>query len=283
MKVFISWSGDLSELIASKIRDWLPQVLQSVKPYFTPKDIDKGARWSVDIVSELKDSKVGIICLTSDNLESSWIMFEAGAISIAFAESKICPILFGLKKKDLRGPLNQFQAINFEKEEFKALIETINGELGPEALPESTLSRVFEKWWPDLQTDILETLSEYKPKRPKEKTPDERHDELVGLLRIIHDIRITDLSVALNEDIFVNMCANIDSALRDTENRLEMLESFQMLARNIEFVYRRVHPGAKYVERVHGLIDRINSEIEKKRHPLMPAKKFDNLDSDIQF
>jgi hypothetical protein len=191
--------------------------------------------------------------------------------------------LFGLKKKDLRGPLNQFQAINFEKEEFKALIETINGELGPEALPESTLSRVFEKWWPDLQTDILETLSEYKPKRPKEKTPDERHDELVGLLRIIHDIRITDLSVALNEDIFVNMCANIDSALRDTENRLEMLESFQMLARNIEFVYRRVHPGAKYVERVHGLIDRINSEIEKKRHPLMPAKKFDNLDSDIQF
>jgi hypothetical protein len=92
MKVFISWSGDLSERLAGRVRDWLPTVIQSVQPYFTPKDIDKGARWGTEISAELQQSRVGMICLTPENLESSWIMFEAGAISFAFSESKICPI-----------------------------------------------------------------------------------------------------------------------------------------------------------------------------------------------
>ena len=41
-KVFISWSGDLSKKIAEELRFWLPAVLQFVKPYFTPNDIEKG-------------------------------------------------------------------------------------------------------------------------------------------------------------------------------------------------------------------------------------------------
>ena len=68
MKVFISWSGDMSKNVAEAIREWLPSVLQTVKPYFTPSDIEKGTRWSSDIASELDDSKAGIFCVTSENL-----------------------------------------------------------------------------------------------------------------------------------------------------------------------------------------------------------------------
>ena len=53
MKIFISWSGQLSQEIGSAIRDWLPNVIQVVKPYFTPQDIEKGARWQTEIKSEL--------------------------------------------------------------------------------------------------------------------------------------------------------------------------------------------------------------------------------------
>ena len=43
VKVFISWSGPTSEKLGDAIRNWLPNVIQSIEPYFTPADVDKGA------------------------------------------------------------------------------------------------------------------------------------------------------------------------------------------------------------------------------------------------
>ncbi|MBL4584093.1 MAG: toll/interleukin-1 receptor domain-containing protein [Pseudomonadales bacterium] len=79
MKVFISWSGEESRKLAAILNDWLPTAIQSVKPYFTPVDINKGALWSASISSELEHSEIGIICLTRTNLTAPWIMFEAGS------------------------------------------------------------------------------------------------------------------------------------------------------------------------------------------------------------
>jgi hypothetical protein len=55
MNVFISWSGEVSRQLAEAVRDWLPNVLQSAKPYFTPADIEKGARWETDIAKALEE------------------------------------------------------------------------------------------------------------------------------------------------------------------------------------------------------------------------------------
>lgn len=81
MKVFISWSGELSKNIAEIFRQWIPGVIQAVKPYYSPDDITKGTRWNSEIAKELDASKIGIICLTPNNLESPWIMFEAGTLA----------------------------------------------------------------------------------------------------------------------------------------------------------------------------------------------------------
>jgi hypothetical protein len=78
MKVFISWSGERSKPIAAAIREWLPDMLQYVKPYFTPADIEKGAKWDQEISKELRESSVCIIALTPECLDSKWIMFEGG-------------------------------------------------------------------------------------------------------------------------------------------------------------------------------------------------------------
>ena len=93
MKVFISWSGDLSHKVAIVIRDWLPAILQYVEPYVSSEDIDKGVRWSSDISKELDNSKFGILCVTKENFEAPWLNFEAGALGKSFETGRVSPFL----------------------------------------------------------------------------------------------------------------------------------------------------------------------------------------------
>jgi hypothetical protein len=157
-KVFISWSGDLSKKLAEEVRLWLPGVLQFVKPYFTPNDIEKGTRWSTEIANELESSNAGIICLTKDNINKPWILFEAGALSKNFGKSNVCTILFNLDNADLTGPLTSFQATKFDKTDFKKLLTTINNTGGELKLETAVLNDVFEMWWPKLENKINDIL-----------------------------------------------------------------------------------------------------------------------------
>lgn len=167
MKVFISWSGTLSKQVAEALRDWLPNVLQIVNPYFTPSDIEKGTRWSIDIAKELESSQVGILCITRDNIHSDWILFEAGALSKSLDKSHVCPILFGITNTDLAGPLKQFQTTGFDKNEMHKMLGVINSKLGDRKLSQKTLDTVFDKWWPDLDVKVREILSSaVEPKGP---------------------------------------------------------------------------------------------------------------------
>ena len=75
MKIFLVWSGRRSFGIAQALYDFLPRVIQAVKPFFS-HEIEKGARWSSEIEEALEGTNFGIVCLTPDNLESTWIHFE---------------------------------------------------------------------------------------------------------------------------------------------------------------------------------------------------------------
>ncbi len=159
MKIFISWSGECSKALAEALREWLPGVIQAVKPYFTPDDVTKGSRWNTEISKELEESRVGLICLTRDNLREPWIMFEAGALSKNLDKSRVCPILFGVEPTDIKGPLVQFQAAKFKKEDIKKVVKMINRELGEAGLTQGVLDSVFEMWWPKLDETVKEVLS----------------------------------------------------------------------------------------------------------------------------
>jgi len=155
MKVFLSWSGDLSHKVALELREWLPFVIQSVEPYVSSEDIDKGSRWSIDIAKELEDSSFGILCVTPQNIDATWLNFEAGALSKAFSTSNVSPFLFGLKPSDLKkSPLLQFQSTLYDKKDLLKLVLSINNVFGKEKLDESKLKLTFDVWYEQLKAKL---------------------------------------------------------------------------------------------------------------------------------
>jgi hypothetical protein len=198
MKVFISWSGDYSKQLAAAIKSWLPRVLQSVEVFFSDTDIEVGSTWYDDIIDALESSDAGLIILTPENITRQWIMFEAGAIARGVSKDRVCPILFGVKKSALRGPLQFRQAVEFTEDDFRKLLKTINnGRIG-----ETDLNVIFNTWWPSLKQSIEAITTRPQPvlKEPSEK---ELLHELLGLTKglAIEQVKVTQAVIqALRPD-----------------------------------------------------------------------------------
>ena len=165
LELFISWSGNRSKALARRLTEWLPSIVPSVKPFFS-NEIPGGLPWSQALFARIESAKFGIVCVTSDNLHSSWLNFEAGSLWKNFEVAPlgkragdgipVCPLLLGLHTSDLTGPLSLFQAKSFSEEGVKALCLQL-AELT--ALPERRMAISFEAVWPRLQADVAEDLS----------------------------------------------------------------------------------------------------------------------------
>jgi TIR domain len=189
MKIFLSWSGELSHKVALVLRDWLPSVIQFVEPYVSSEDIDKGARWSTDIAAELEASSYGILCVTADNTESPWLNFEAGALSKAIDKARVSPFIVGLKRSEVKaGPILQFQSTIPERNDVLKLLQSING-AGKQPLDSVRLDTIFAVWWPQLESNLaqLEASSKTLPQVSNISKSDEHSaeilEEMLELLR----------------------------------------------------------------------------------------------------
>ena len=154
MKVFLSWSGDKSHTVALAFRDWLPSVIQSLEPYVSSEDLDKGTRWSTDIAKELADSSFGILCVTKDNQFEPWLNFEAGALSKTIDETFVSPFLFDISRTEVTGPILQFQSTIFARDDVAKLLGAMNRACGDSKLTNERLERAFDVWWPRLESTL---------------------------------------------------------------------------------------------------------------------------------
>jgi TIR domain len=105
MRVFISWSGAASRMVALGLHNWLPLVIQSVQAFMSEEDTDKGTRWFGEVSEQLAKTDFGIVCLTPENVKAPWVHFEAGALSKSLGRSRVAPFLIGIAPSALDGPL----------------------------------------------------------------------------------------------------------------------------------------------------------------------------------
>lgn len=186
MKVFISWSGERSREVASVLRDWLSCVLQAIKPWVSTRDIDRGALWFNEINGQLQEATVGIICLTQQNKNQPWILFEAGALAKGLSTSRVLTLLIDLEAGDVKDPLAQFNHTLPSKDGLHSLVHTLNAALGPAGLDAKVLEQVFETYWPQFERQF-EAAMQSTPESPADpvKGPDEAIAELIALTKTV--------------------------------------------------------------------------------------------------
>jgi hypothetical protein len=154
MKIFLSWSGEVSHEVAKTLHGWLPCVLQGVQTFIS-SDISKGDRWNDVLADELKEAQYGIICVTPFNIHKPWMNFEAGALSRVLNRAFVMPFLFHVAPDDLEGPLAQFQSTVYDHDDVRAMVRSINNHRET-PLNADLLDRTFEKWWGDLEAQLDE-------------------------------------------------------------------------------------------------------------------------------
>jgi hypothetical protein len=186
MKLFLSWSGDRSKLLAEYLYEWIPNIINAVDPWYSPEDIAPGKRWSSEIAIQLETTSFGVICLTEENLNAPWILFEAGALSKSVNGAYVVPLLLDNKPSEIKGPLAEFNALQVKKGHIKKLLETVNTAVAAaneKSIKEASLAGVFEKWWPDLEEKVASIPKTIEPKRGAYRSDRDMIDEILVTVR----------------------------------------------------------------------------------------------------
>ena len=252
MKVFISWSGTTSHKVATALREWLPSVIQAVEPFVSSEDIDRGSRWFTDIGNELEQVHFGILCITPQNLTAPWVLFEAGALSKSMGQAHVTPLLIGVKNADLTGPLAQFNTTSIKQEDILKLVQTINKQLKESALPDKTLDKVFEKWWPDLEATLLKAAEEANTTRKEKAEPvRSQGDILEELLELTRGI--SRQIATKTDDIFSIYDEDLDILTKTLINEYVLNNNAGKTAIKIDL--------SKLVSQLQKLINRTNDSL----------------------
>ncbi|WP_326429216.1 TIR domain-containing protein [Stutzerimonas frequens] len=240
MKIFISWSGEVSHKVAKALRDWLPSVIQSITPYVSSEDIDKGARWSSDIASELDESAFGLLCVTPDNINAPWLNFEAGALGKSVDKSRVCPFLFRIKRSDVKGPILQYQSTIHDKEDIFKLMKAVNAACGEHGIEELRLEKAFDVWWPKLD----EELKAIELPAQDEEAGSDQPEEIYGYVsRVLEEVlEISRTNQKLLRDPTTILPPDYFEHVIDRLNRDSRLRKRGMLDERL--TEERIHPGA---------------------------------------
>ena len=181
MKIFFSWSGEKSKAVAIALANTLRDLQCGFQPWISNHDISAGSQWRTEVLAAISVAEFGIICLTRHSMQSQWVQFESGAMSVSILAGKICPYLIDVSVAQLTGPLAHFEACEATQEGTLKLISSMY-ELTRNAKLSKPQIRIYLKAWLKLSAAIAE------PKQESDiKTPFEGYNRLdtVGIEKLL--------------------------------------------------------------------------------------------------
>lgn len=180
LKVFLSWSGNQSQFVASHLGELLKLTCPAAEPWVSNNDLAAGTVWTYELIKQLQTTYFGIICVNRTNLNSSWLHFEAGALAKSLDSSAVFPYLINCPISAVSGPMTLFQAVSADKDGTFKLITALNRVLRDKLEPcqsDSGLQTLFDKLWPDYQHNLERAL-----KGPVDAGPERSDSEILAEL-----------------------------------------------------------------------------------------------------
>ncbi len=160
MEIFISWSGARSREVGEALKKLIESCLSPTDVWISSIDMDTGARWYEEIVGHLADSQAGIVCLTKENVNSPWVLFESGAL---LKTGALIPFLVDVPPKDIPPPMQAHQACRPTPADTLKMLQILNaGSRIPFRINDTILQARFEAFWPFFESVIAGT----RPRNP---------------------------------------------------------------------------------------------------------------------
>lgn len=127
-EIFISWSKSKGKELAEHTKYLLETLLSDVNVFMSEEDIYAGEHVQDKIIQHIEQCNTLIICFTSDNKKSPWLLYEAGYAS--GLHKCVIPFLFekdSLWHSWIDNPMNIAREIDFGKDTFtKDFLETFS-------------------------------------------------------------------------------------------------------------------------------------------------------------
>ena len=189
MKIFISWSGELSGNVAKNLKNSLSGLIQQAEFFLSSIDIAKGESWDQTLIKELSTCNYGIVCLTKENVSAPWINFEAGALAKQL-DSKIYVLMVDVQASDINGPLSRFQATRLEKDDFRVMVDSICKEIDDPSLKEK-VEGIYEFVWQGFEEKVRQYILESSHPDATENSDIPERLVIEEILRITRQISVS--------------------------------------------------------------------------------------------
>jgi hypothetical protein len=137
----------LSREVALLLNEKLRPMLWDTITFMSRENIPSGAEWAGVLAKELQGSLFSIVCLTPQNLNSAWVLYEAGALT-SQPQQRLCALLLGgVTVRDIPGPLSRYQSRTWSENEFGQLMRDI-GALLDNPPSEKQFDTLWRQHWP---------------------------------------------------------------------------------------------------------------------------------------
>jgi hypothetical protein len=240
MKVFMSWSGARSKATAELLAWWTRCVIQASRPWISTEDIDRGALWFSEINNGLNETAIGVVCLTHENKNNPWILFEAGALAKGLSNSRVCTFLVDLEPKNIQDPLAQFNHTMPIEADMRKLVRTLNSGLGANALEDHILDHAFKTYWPQFKEKFDEIIKGIPQvgtvvERPAGDLLGEILENVRGMNQRIRNLEVSELSPQPADSMAARFAerekaSNLIAKMKHSYNEGHSVEGFLMEA-----------------------------------------------------